>query len=89
MQYKKLKKLAIAFGCAKEIHSDEVGAKKFIAEIYRLNSMMNIPASYPEIKSEDIPTLAKYASKEANPLYPVPVVWGEKDFRRLIKAMRK
>ena len=30
-----------------------------------------------------------WARKEANPLYPVPVVWGEKDFRRLIKAIRK
>lgn len=27
-----------------------------------------------EIRKEDIPKLARYADKEANPLYPVPVL---------------
>jgi hypothetical protein len=30
-----------------------------------------------------------WAKKEANPLYPVPTVWGRKDFRRLIESIRK
>ena len=30
-----------------------------------------------------------WAKKEANPLYPVPVVWARKDFRRLIDSIRK
>ena len=30
-----------------------------------------------------------WAKKEANPLYPVPVVWARKDFRRLIESIRK
>ena len=38
---------------------------------------------------EDIPLLARHAEKEANPLYPVPVVWGKKDFRRFIESIRK
>lgn len=28
-------------------------------------------------------------TEKANPLYPVPVVWGRKDFRRLIESIRK
>ena len=28
----------------------------------------------PEIREDDIPKLAHYADKEANPLYPVPVL---------------
>lgn len=28
----------------------------------------------PEIREKDIPKLARYADKEANPLYPVPVL---------------
>ena len=30
----------------------------------------------PEIRETDIPKLAHYADKEANPLYPVPVLMG-------------
>ena len=33
---------------------------------------MDIPETIPEIRRADIPQLARYADKEANPLYPVP-----------------
>ena len=39
-------------------------------------SSMNIPETLDGIRNEDIPKLARYADKEANPLYPVPVLWG-------------
>ena len=32
-----------------------------------------------EIRREDIPKLARYADKEANPLYPVPVLMDAKE----------
>ena len=32
-----------------------------------------------EIKEEDIPKLSHYADKEANPLYPVPVLMDAKE----------
>ena len=32
-----------------------------------------------EICKEDIPKLARYADKEANPLYPVPVLMDAKE----------
>ena len=38
----------------------------------------------PELKKEDIPKLSRYADKEANPLYPVPVKW---DLAHLEKAV--
>ena len=31
---------------------------------------------------------ARHAEKEANPLYPVPVVWGRDDFRDFIQSIR-
>ena len=31
------------------------------------------------IREEDIPQMAKYAEKEANPLYPVPVLMTQKE----------
>ena len=41
------------------------------------------------VKDEDIDQMITWAKKEANPLYPVPTVWGRKDFRRLIESIRK
>ena len=41
-----------------------------------MNLSMNIPETLDGIRNEDIPKLARYADKEANPLYPVPVLWG-------------
>ena len=64
-------------------------ANAFIAWIEETNAKMGLPNGFDVIKDEDIPQMIAWARKEANPLYPVPVVWGEKDFRRLIKTIRK
>ena len=49
---------------------------------------MNIPEHLDVIKDEDIPQIIKWASKEANPLYPVPVIWGKEDFEKCIASIR-
>ena len=48
-----------------------------------MNKEMNIPKHLPEVKLEDIPELAKTAEKEANPLYPVPVLYISKELERI------
>jgi hypothetical protein len=40
------------------------------------------------IKEEDIPLLAKTALHEANPLYPVPVIWSEKEITAIYKQIK-
>ena len=77
--WKKLKILAVACGIADETDSAQTATEKFIAEIYRLNKAMGIPLTLKNIKLEDIPELARRADKEANPLYPVPVLWNAKE----------
>ncbi len=77
--WKKLKILAVAGGIASEANSAQAAAEKFIAEIYRLNEAMNIPKTLKGIKAEDVPELARRADKEANPLYPVPILWNAKE----------
>lgn len=72
--YGKLRDLAVAAGVADETDSDEIAAKRFIIEIKKMNERMNIPSSIRGIKAKDIPDMARYAAKEANPLYPVPVI---------------
>lgn len=81
--YKKLWKLGIFAGLFNENTPKEVGAKMFIEKIEELNSLMNIPKNIPEIKEDDIPELAKIAEHEANPLYPVPVLFTTKELEKI------
>lgn len=70
--YKKLHRLGIAAGVARKEDAPMTGAIKFINAIKALNAGMNIPEKLSGIQKEDIPSLAKHAAREANPLYPVP-----------------
>ena len=77
--WKKLRILAVEGGIAYKTDSAQIAAEKLIAEIYRLNAAMGIPNTLKGIKEDDIPELACRADKEANPLYPVPVLWNAKE----------
>lgn len=68
-------------------NADEAYAKSFIAHIRKMNADMNIPSKIEEIKEEDLPLMAKYAAKEANPLYPVPVIYTEEHFIMMLKKL--
>ena len=50
---------------------------------------MGIPDHFDEIRQEDIDQMISWADKEANPLYPVPVIWGSEEFRQLIRSIGK
>lgn len=71
---RKLHKLAVAAGLAdKDTPSDEAAAA-FIQAVKDMKKRFRIGDTIPEIQDVDIPKLAHYADKEANPLYPVPVL---------------
>lgn len=55
----------------------------------RTNEAMGLPNSFPMIREEDIDRMITWADREANPLYPVPVIWGREDFRSLIQSIRE
>ena len=80
--YKKLHRLGIAAGVATEEDTPMAGAIKFINAIKALNASMNIPEKMPGIQKGDIPSLAKHAAKEANPLYPVPKLMTKKELEQ-------
>jgi formate hydrogenlyase subunit 6/NADH:ubiquinone oxidoreductase subunit I len=69
--------------------SDAEKARIFIEAIYAMNKRLGIPAGFDCIKNEDIPKMIKWAGSESNPVYPVPVVYGKKRFRRVIESLRK
>lgn len=70
--HRKYKDIAIAMHLANDDTPEAAAAKLLIDEIRRMNAAMNIPDKLPGIRAADIPKLAGYADKEANPLYPVP-----------------
>ena len=83
--YKPLAELADAADISG--NSDREKAENFIGAIRQMNKDMDIP-EHLEIKDEDIPKMIKWAIAEANPVYPVPVIWNEADFRKAIDKIR-
>ena len=69
---KKLHRLAIAAGLADKNTPDHEAAEFFIRAIEEMKERFGIVNIVKEIQETDIPKLAHYADKEANPLYPVP-----------------
>ena len=69
---KKLHRLAIAAGLADKNTPDHEAAELFIWAIEEMKERFGIVNIVKEIQETDIPKLAHYADKEANPLYPVP-----------------
>ncbi len=84
--YYKLARLAEAVGINGK--DDEEKAKAFIREIRRMNTDMRIQDKFDFIQESDIPQMIKWAMKEANPIYPVPALWHEPEFRALISRIR-
>lgn len=63
-------------------------AENLIRWIEDMKREMDIPVGADMIRDEDVEQIITWALAEANPLYPVPVVWGREDFRRLIATLR-
>ena len=72
--YGKLAKLARCIGMVPKHTNDRRAAAAFIQWVKDMNKYMEIPETIKEIRKKDIPTLAKHAAEEGNPLYPVPVL---------------
>ncbi len=84
--YKRLSELADAVGIKGK---DECGrAEAFIREIRRMNRDMGIQEHIDVILDKDIPQMIAWAMKEANPIYPVPVIWGKREFAYTIERIR-
>ena len=68
--------------------TDTEKAQAFIAEIYAMNERMGIPKGFDFIQEEDIPQIITWALAEANPNYPVPVVYNAARCRKVIDTIR-
>ncbi len=86
--YRKLWQLGVYAELFDRTTPYEVGAKLFIQKIEDMNRAMNIPTNIPEINPKDIAELACTAAKEANPLYPVPVLWTTKELTQIYQEVK-
>lgn len=56
----------------------------FMTSIHNLIATLDIPRNFNEIiKHDDIPKMIDKAYKEANPLYPVPMIFDKSDFKNI------
>ena len=80
---KPLAELSRAIGLVNSTVSDTDAAEIFISRVEEMNKNMQIPEKFDCICTSDIPAMASLADKEANPLYPVPVLWDEKELEKI------
>lgn len=80
--HKKLYQLALAAGLVTEGTPHDEAAQIFIDTLKDMKHRFGIGDTVKEIKEADIPKLARYADKEANPLYPVPVLMNARELEQ-------
>jgi alcohol dehydrogenase class IV len=84
----KLAELAAVAGVADAAADDATNAQNFIAAIRALNETFAMPAGLSDIRDEDVEQMITWALAEANPLYPVPVIYDRARCRAVIEKVR-
>ena len=84
--HKKLAHLAELTG-VQTAGTDREKAEAFIREIRAMNERMAIPTGFDFIREEDIPQMIRWALAEANPVYPVPVIYDEARCEKIIRRI--
>lgn len=80
--HKKLYQLSVAAQVSDKDTPYDIAAQEFIQAIKDMKKRFGIGDTVKEIREEDIPKLSHYADKEANPLYPVPVLMNAKELEQ-------
>jgi len=78
-----LARLAQAAGLARPGAGEQEAASAFIGGVEALNARCGIGTAIPELRPQDIPALARRADREANPLYPVPVLMDAQELEQI------
>ena len=64
-------------------------ATKFIEQIEQLRESMDMPSNLPEIETASVKQLAQGAEKEGNFTYPVPDIWTQEKFEKVLYEVKK
>lgn len=65
--------------------TDSECAAAFIQKIRDMNRTFGIPDHIEKISEDDLDQMASWAVQEANPLYPVPVIYDREHFKRILR----
>lgn len=87
--HKRLAELCDVCGMKSVDTSVKGKAETFIRWIEEMKIKMDIPLYPPKLEEKDIDQIIEWASKEANPLYPTPVVWSKADFKAFILSLKE
>ena len=84
--YKRLALLSDALNLTDASSSVTLKGQAFISYIKTLNQKLDIPDKFSGVYEEkDISELALHAVKEANPLYPVPVIKDQEELAQIYR----
>lgn len=67
---------------------DEAGARAFLQALEGMVDRMGLPRGFSCIQEAALPALAAQACAEANPLYPVPVIYDAARFQAVMARLR-
>ncbi|WP_245575577.1 iron-containing alcohol dehydrogenase [Alkalicoccus chagannorensis] len=79
---------ALADAAGLDAGDEAARAEAFIRRIEKMNEQMGLPAHLPAIRTADLPFLVEQALAEANPLYPVPVIFGRGDMTLVYRLVQ-
>lgn len=85
--YPRLAQLARAAGLSGPGTDEREAALAFIDGVEGLKARCGIGSAIPELRREDIPALARHADREANPLYPVPVLMDAGELEEIYERL--
>lgn len=85
--HRKLAELARAAGVVEETAPAPQAAAAFLQAIRAMNARFGIGTTIPELRRADIPALARHADREANPLYPVPLLLDADELAQLFERL--
>lgn len=86
--YKKLAIIADHLNISRPDDREDDKARRFLISLNELESTLKIDNKLYEIETGDIEHMAYQANKEANPLYPVPVLWDKKVLAKMFYKVK-
>ena len=84
--HRRLGELADVCGIAGANDAEKAG--RFLDWIEGLRAQTGLGDRLDMVRAEDIDQMITWAMAEANPVYPVPVIWQREQFRSLIESLR-
>lgn len=85
--HKRLAELCDVCELAPENESEAAKAEAFLKWIEELKEKLEIPRTPDMIRAGDTGQIAAWAEKEANPFYPVPVIWSREEIEAFIRGL--